>query len=348
MKTWSFDSPDPESTRRIAAELGRSIGEAGLVIALVGPLGAGKTVFVKGLAEGLGIDPGLVSSPTFVIASQYPILDPTPTGRGPSRLHHVDLYRLESEAELESIGFFDMFEPGAVLAVEWADRFPGALGPERLEIELEGPSSEEGTGRGRRARVLAEGAVAQSVLLDWHERVERAKRLDRAGGGPGGAGGSPQRSVVGWLALALLLSGLGHLAPWLVATKSDAVCAEVSAVEEDAWGTRRVSCGEAGRSPGGIGGLLHGRPLALASVTAQQLEALPGIGASRAQAIVAAREAAPFERVRDLERVPGVGKKIRAGLERWLALEAMDSRPPDAVTSPMSPEVSALEGERRG
>ena len=56
MKTWFFDSPDPEHTFACGADLGRSIGHDGLVIALVGPLGAGKTVFVKGLADGLGID----------------------------------------------------------------------------------------------------------------------------------------------------------------------------------------------------------------------------------------------------------------------------------------------------
>ncbi len=89
MKTWFFDSPDPEHTFACGADLGRSIGRDGLVIALVGPLGAGKTVFVKGLADGLGIDARLVSSPTFVIAQQYPI----PVG--PEALHHVDLYRLE-------------------------------------------------------------------------------------------------------------------------------------------------------------------------------------------------------------------------------------------------------------
>jgi len=134
MQTWIFDSPDAVHTIEAGAELGRSIGASGLAIALIGPLGAGKTVFVKGLATGLGIDPRVVSSPTFVIAQQYVLPS------GPETLHHVDLYRLESSMELESIGFYDMLAPGQVAAVEWADRFPEVLGHEYLSIEFEGPS----------------------------------------------------------------------------------------------------------------------------------------------------------------------------------------------------------------
>jgi tRNA threonylcarbamoyladenosine biosynthesis protein TsaE len=98
MQTWAFDSPDAERTLERGVELGRSISAAGLAIELIGPLGAGKTVFVKGLATGLGVDARSVSSPTFVIAQQYRL------ATGPESLHHVDLYRLESESELESIG----------------------------------------------------------------------------------------------------------------------------------------------------------------------------------------------------------------------------------------------------
>ena len=65
MASWTFVSRDPDETRAIARELGRAIGADGAVLALIGPLGAGKTVFVKGLAEGLGVDPRGVSSPTF-------------------------------------------------------------------------------------------------------------------------------------------------------------------------------------------------------------------------------------------------------------------------------------------
>jgi tRNA threonylcarbamoyladenosine biosynthesis protein TsaE len=128
------------------------------VISLVGPLGAGKTAFVKGLAGGLGVDPARVASPTFVIASEYPA-----EGRS---LAHVDLYRIESEAELEAAGFLDLLEPGAVVAVEWADRFPAALPADRLEVRLERPA--DGTDRARRVlHATGSGAISEAVLARW-------------------------------------------------------------------------------------------------------------------------------------------------------------------------------------
>ena len=125
-----FRCSGPDDTHAAARALADCVSEEGLVLALVGPLGAGKTAFVKGLAEGLGLDPAQVSSPTFVIANQFA----TPDGRA---LAHVDLYRLETESDLDGIGFADMLEPGAVVAVEWADRLPGALPPDVLEDALE-------------------------------------------------------------------------------------------------------------------------------------------------------------------------------------------------------------------
>ena len=90
MASWTCNSANPEDTHAMGRALGQSIGADGLAIALVGPLGAGKTVFVRGLAEGLGVEPRSVSSPTFVIAQQYAV------PQGPETLHHVDLYRLGS------------------------------------------------------------------------------------------------------------------------------------------------------------------------------------------------------------------------------------------------------------
>ena len=126
-----------------------------LVVALVGPLGAGKTEWVKGLAEGLGVDPSLVASPTFVIASEYP---------GRRRLAHVDLYRIESEAELEAAGFVDLLAPGTVVAVEWADRFPRALPADRVEVRIERPAAapEE-----REIELRATGPAAMQAIGEW-------------------------------------------------------------------------------------------------------------------------------------------------------------------------------------
>lgn len=96
--------------------LGRSLGNrlrAGDVVLLEGQLGSGKTAFVRGIAEGLGIDGDDVSSPTFAIVQEY---------RGRVTLQHVDLYRL-SPNEADDLGLDELLA-GAVMAVEWPDRWP--------------------------------------------------------------------------------------------------------------------------------------------------------------------------------------------------------------------------------
>lgn len=180
-----IDSPAPETTFALGALLGRAIGVKGLAIGLIGPLGSGKTLFVKGLAEGLGLDPSLVSSPTFVIAQQYPLRE------GPETLHHLDLYRLESRDELEALGLRDWLAPGQVIAVEWLDRFPEVLGAERLEVVFlpwaEAPAgnaagSAEDAGSlpvGRRIRVMAWGDEPARVLQDLAERWARREQAQR-------------------------------------------------------------------------------------------------------------------------------------------------------------------------
>lgn len=154
-----FLSRGPEATHAVARALSSVLDSGGLVIALRGPLGAGKTAFVKGLAEGLGLDPGIVSSPTFVIAQEYPC-----EARG-MRLVHLDLYRLEGPGELEAAGFLDVLDAESVVAIEWADRMPQALPQDRLEIELSAPDV---AGEAVRViSVLATGLVAESVLRRW-------------------------------------------------------------------------------------------------------------------------------------------------------------------------------------
>jgi tRNA threonylcarbamoyladenosine biosynthesis protein TsaE len=96
---------------------GRRIGQAlhgGEVIGLYGPLGAGKTHLVKGIADGLGAGhEETVNSPTFVLVNEY---------SGRLRLYHVDAYRLDSPADLERIGFEELPGADSVVVVEWADR----------------------------------------------------------------------------------------------------------------------------------------------------------------------------------------------------------------------------------
>ena len=101
-----------ELGRRLAARLA-----PGTVVAFTGGLGAGKTAFCQGLAEGLGCtDP--VSSPTFAIVNYY---------RGPRPLAHFDLYRIHSDADLAAAGFYDYLDSGAVIAAEWSENCAGTL-----------------------------------------------------------------------------------------------------------------------------------------------------------------------------------------------------------------------------
>lgn len=112
---------------------GRALAECvgpGVTLALDGPLGAGKTCFVKGLAEAMGENPGAVSSPTFPIVHEY--LD--------GALVHLDLYRIESAAELEELGIEDSLSVPGVRVIEWAAKFPKALPASawHLDFTIEG------------------------------------------------------------------------------------------------------------------------------------------------------------------------------------------------------------------
>ena len=156
-----FLSQSPAETRDIARGLARAIDAKGLVIALIGPLGAGKTVFAKGLAGGLDVDERLLSSPSFVIANEIR----TPRG---VRLVHADLYRVESEAELESAGWLDWLAAGAVVAIEWGDRYPKALPRDHLEVRLSGADADRPQRRTLEAR--ARGPVSQAVLERWRKQ----------------------------------------------------------------------------------------------------------------------------------------------------------------------------------
>jgi len=95
---------------RLAARL-----RAGSVVLLIGPLGAGKTAFVRGLAQGLGVNPAEVSSPTFTLIQEY--------RGGRVMLLHVDLYRLDDPREVEDLGLEELGER-AVLAIEWGEKLP--------------------------------------------------------------------------------------------------------------------------------------------------------------------------------------------------------------------------------
>lgn len=111
-------------------ELGRKLGQSlkgGTVVAFFGGLGMGKTAFTRGLAQALCVKEE-VSSPTFAIVNDY--------GGNPP-LYHFDMYRVESWDDLYSSGFFDFYEAGGILAVEWSENIENALPENTLRVQIE-------------------------------------------------------------------------------------------------------------------------------------------------------------------------------------------------------------------
>jgi len=108
----TFISHNPAETESLGEKFGRA-AERGRVVALSGDLGAGKTQFVKGLARGLGIS-ARVHSPTFTLVNEY--------GGGRLKLFHLDLYRLETPAQILSAGIGEFLQPDGMSVIEWAER----------------------------------------------------------------------------------------------------------------------------------------------------------------------------------------------------------------------------------
>lgn len=123
----NFDAPDAKATEECGFLMGKSCNLPGM-IALLGPMGAGKTHFSKGFARGLGYS-GEVTSPTFSIVQEYH------GGRLP--MFHFDLYRIEHVNELLALGWDDYLDQNGILLVEWADRFPELWPNNTMAIELE-------------------------------------------------------------------------------------------------------------------------------------------------------------------------------------------------------------------
>ena len=131
--TMDVFSRSPEQTRRVGMRLGVAL-QAGDVICLQGDLGAGKTTFVQGIAQGWGsIDS--VSSPTFIIVNVY-------RDREQKQLFHMDAYRLDSAPEAEELDLDAMLAQGALL-IEWPERMNGLIPDERLWVQFEYINEEE-------------------------------------------------------------------------------------------------------------------------------------------------------------------------------------------------------------
>jgi tRNA threonylcarbamoyladenosine biosynthesis protein TsaE len=117
----------PEQTRDIGERLGRVLHEGG-IIALIGGLGAGKTVITQGMASGLGIDED-ITSPTFLIVKEYT------SGRLP--LYHFDLYRFDTISQLDSFDIDEYLFGNGVCVIEWAEKIEHMLPSEHMRIEIQ-------------------------------------------------------------------------------------------------------------------------------------------------------------------------------------------------------------------
>lgn len=170
-----FRAPRAADTLALGRALGVALGPwvaEGFVVDLRGDLGAGKTVFVRGVAAGLGLAPGeSVASPTFTLARDHAVEG--------GRLAHLDAYRLDGAEEFFAAGLDECLGAGQVTCVEWGERVTEALPAERLEVALEpeeGECEEPGDPNGpqgpRRLEARAHGARARAVLARWRALAE--------------------------------------------------------------------------------------------------------------------------------------------------------------------------------
>ena len=115
--------------------LGRTLApQLNGVVLLSGNLGAGKTTLAKGILSGLGAaTPEEVSSPTFTLVHEY---------GEPPKIYHIDLYRLETEAEVATLGLGDIFDSGTLVLIEWGERFPRLMPRPRIEVKMLADSDE--------------------------------------------------------------------------------------------------------------------------------------------------------------------------------------------------------------
>jgi tRNA threonylcarbamoyladenosine biosynthesis protein TsaE len=144
----TIDLASEADTASLGSALADVVGP-GDVIGLIGPLGAGKTRLVRAIAEALEVDPGAISSPTFILIHEY-------QGRIP--VYHFDAYRLPGPEAFEELGVADYWEGGGVCLVEWADRVLHLLPESRWLVALEvvGPGE-------RRARLELPAAVSSAI-----------------------------------------------------------------------------------------------------------------------------------------------------------------------------------------
>lgn len=146
---FGYEARDEQATAKLGAALARVLS-AGSVVALIGPLGAGKTRLVQAISEALGVSRSECVSPTFTLIHEY-------SGRLP--IYHFDAYRVKDEDEFLELGPDEYFYGPGISLVEWADRVERCLPQERITIRIEplGPTS-------RRVEIEGTGAAPERAI----------------------------------------------------------------------------------------------------------------------------------------------------------------------------------------
>jgi tRNA threonylcarbamoyladenosine biosynthesis protein TsaE len=153
----SIELKSLQHTKTLGDVLGRIV-QPGDVITLAGSLGAGKTALTQAIGYGLGVDPHIyITSPTFSLLHEY-------MGRIP--MYHMDLYRLEDESEIESLGLSDYFYDDGVTVIEWPEKLGSLVPEERLHIDLVISGNHS-----RTAKLTPHGVYWQKKVADLHSMI---------------------------------------------------------------------------------------------------------------------------------------------------------------------------------
>ena len=167
MTSFTYDADEENATVALGAALAAALPE-GAIVALCGTLGAGKTRLVQAIAEATGIDRREVVSPTFMLIQEY---------AGHSVVYHVDAYRIRDADEFLALGPDEVFESGALVLIEWADKVEDCLPRERIEIHI------EVTGRqSRRFEITAIGQRYAEVVASLTKTLPAAQPHRRRSG----------------------------------------------------------------------------------------------------------------------------------------------------------------------
>jgi tRNA threonylcarbamoyladenosine biosynthesis protein TsaE len=150
----SFTSACAEETSAIGEKLAPMLGK-GSIVALKGPLGAGKTCFAKGIARGLGVAEE-VTSPTYTIVSEYAAIL---AAASPTLLYHIDAYRLKGSDDFISIGGEELLFSDGITLIEWSERIEDLIPPEALVVEIEiRPGDERFISLQKKGQIMGRGA----------------------------------------------------------------------------------------------------------------------------------------------------------------------------------------------